>query len=55
LRRKRLPDGLVIYSVGPDLTDNGGTLNRQNPIAPGDDLGFRLWDVAQRGTPAPNK
>jgi hypothetical protein len=55
LRLKRLPDGVVVYSVGPDLTDNGGTLNRQNPIAPGSDLGFRLWDVDQRSRSAPAK
>jgi hypothetical protein len=52
LRLKRLPDGVVVYSVGPDLTDNGGTLDRQIPTAPGNDLGFQLWDVAHRGIPA---
>ena len=26
LRLKRLPTGVVIYSVGPDRTDNGGRL-----------------------------
>jgi hypothetical protein len=51
LRLRRLPDGLVIYSVGKDRADNGGTLNRQNPIADGADLGFRLWDVAARRQP----
>jgi hypothetical protein len=51
LRLRRLPDGLVVYSVGKDRADNGGTLNRQNPIADGADLGFRLWDVAARRQP----
>jgi hypothetical protein len=55
LRLKRLADGVLVYSIGPDLTDNGGNLNRQNPVVPGSDLGFQLWDVPKRGAPAPNK
>jgi hypothetical protein len=56
LRYRRLPDGVVVYSVGPDGQDNGGTLDRANPIAPGTDLGIRLWDVAKRRQPpAPPK
>jgi hypothetical protein len=51
LRLRRLQDGLVIYSVGPDGQDNGGKLDPHNPVAPGTDLGFRLWDVAQRRQP----
>ncbi len=38
---KRLPDGLVIYSVGSNRIDDGGLLG-------GADIGFRLWDVNQR-------
>jgi hypothetical protein len=49
LRYKRLLDGVVIYTVGPDLTDNGGNLAREIPAADGTDIGFRLWDVANRG------
>jgi hypothetical protein len=48
LRLRRLSDGLVIYSVGPDGEDNGGKLVREKPGTPGTDIGFRLWDVAQR-------
>jgi hypothetical protein len=44
LRLRRLEDGLVIYSVGPDGQDNGGHLDPTNPQAPGTDLGFQLWD-----------
>lgn len=51
LRYRRLADGVVIYSVGPDKTDDGGTLDRTNPLRAGTDLGFRLWDVAQRRQP----
>jgi hypothetical protein len=54
LRLRRLADGLVVYSVGPDGKDDGGHLNRQNLLAPGSDLGFRLWDVDQRRQPPLN-
>jgi competence protein ComGC len=55
LRYKRLADGVVIYSVGMDGVDNGGVLNRDNPIQPGVDLGFQLWDFpdARRRDPLP--
>jgi hypothetical protein len=52
LRLRRLDDGLVIYSVGPDLTDDGGRTDWKQPLKPGTDLAFRLWDVAQRRQPA---
>jgi hypothetical protein len=48
LRMRRLEDGLVVYSVGPDGQDNGGRLDHRNVRAPGTDLGFRLWDAARR-------
>jgi hypothetical protein len=48
LRYKRLAEGVIVYAVGPDGTDDGGTLDRENPIKPGTDLGYRLWDVTQR-------
>jgi hypothetical protein len=54
LRLKVLPDGVLIYSIGMDGVDNGGTINRENPMAPGTDLGFQLWDVrARRQAPMP--
>jgi hypothetical protein len=47
LRMRRLDDGLVIYSVGPDGKDNGGTLG--NGVgAPGTDTGIRLFDPEHR-------
>jgi hypothetical protein len=52
MRYKALADGVIVYSVGPDGQDDGGALNRKNIIAPGTDLGFRLWDVAARRQPA---
>jgi hypothetical protein len=53
LRFRRLNDGLVIYSLGPDRHDNGGTIFR-SPRKDGQgwegkDIGFRLWDAGQRG------
>jgi hypothetical protein len=55
LRLRRTDDGIIVYSIGPDQADDGGTLNRENPVAPGADLGFQLWDAGQRGRkPVPN-
>jgi hypothetical protein len=48
LRYKRLADGVIAYSVGPDGTDDGGRLDREMPTKPGTDLGYQLWDVPQR-------
>jgi hypothetical protein len=56
LRFRRLDDGLLIYSVGPDGADNGGFIDREKLYAPGTDMGFRLWDVSRRRQPpAPPK
>jgi hypothetical protein len=51
IRLKRAADGLIVYSVGLDKIDNDGFINRDNPSAPGTDLGFRLWDVSRRRQP----
>jgi hypothetical protein len=51
LRLRRLPDGLVIYSVGPDGVDDGGDV-LPGPKGLPKDIGFRLWDVARRRQPA---
>ncbi len=48
LRYRRLPDGVLCYSVGPDRTDNGGAVGSGSPVNPGTDLGVRLWDPAER-------
>jgi hypothetical protein len=54
LRLRRLADGLVIYSVGSDLADDGGAV-RFDPRAPAmpKDTGFQLWDPARRRQPPP--
>ena len=48
---RRLPDGVVIYSVSTDGVDNGGNVDAENPTLPGADLGVRLWDAAKRRQP----
>jgi ABC-type transport system involved in multi-copper enzyme maturation permease subunit len=54
LRYRRLPKGVVIYSVGPDAVDNGGNLDRHGRIAGGVDVGAQLWDPnSRRQPPAP--
>jgi len=54
LRYKRLPNGIVIYSVGADVADNGGNITPdvwgQRPAT---DVGVRLWGVAHRRQPPP--
>lgn len=54
---RRLADGVVVYSVGSDGTDNGGKLHkghRSSPSPSGTDVGVRLWDVDRRRQPAAN-
>lgn len=45
---RRLPDGVVIYSVGPDGSDNGGNLSWDFKAPVGTDVGFRFWDIDKR-------
>jgi hypothetical protein len=54
LRYRRLPDGVVVYCLGPDRSDDGGHLPEPGKtVHSGTDLGFRLWDVDQRRQPPP--
>jgi hypothetical protein len=46
------PDGIVIYSVGPDGKDDGGAVWQEGNRT-GNDLGVRLWDVDRRRQPPP--
>src|SRR5262249_35269283 len=49
LRFRRVPDGVLIYSVGPDGVDNGGIIARPFIHSQkGIDLGMQLWDVTLR-------
>jgi hypothetical protein len=49
LRYAPRPDGMMTYSVGPDLHDDGGNRSDHNSGLPGTDVCFRLWDSGQRG------
>jgi competence protein ComGC len=53
LRWKRTQTGLIVYSISKDKIDDGGKLNRDNPIAVGSDIGFELWDRSLRRLPPP--
>ena len=48
LRFKRLPNGLVVYSVGFDQTDNDGSRLEYGPPLVGLDFGYRLRDPGIR-------
>jgi hypothetical protein len=52
LRYRRTKEGVVIYSIGFDRTDNQGHIDRDRPLDPGVDIGFRLWNVDRRRQPA---
>jgi hypothetical protein len=53
LRFRHRPDGVVVYWLGPDGTDDGGKLERRNYLAKGTDQGFQLWDVSRRRQEVP--
>lgn len=48
---KRLADGIVVYSVGPDGTDDGGDVWAGGANSQNKDFGLRLWDADKRGVP----
>lgn len=49
-RRVQTPamSGIVVFSVGPNGTYDGGRLDRTNSQTTAADIGFRLWDVKDR-------
>jgi hypothetical protein len=51
LRYKRLPDGVLVYSVTPNDQTNFGGVRWRSGGGRGTDLGFRLWDVDRRRQP----
>lgn len=56
LRFRTTKEGIVVYSIGPDGSDDGGKIDRNNSNHPGVDVGMRLWTVnlrRQRALPAP--
>jgi hypothetical protein len=52
LRMHRFEEGLVIYSVGENRKDDGGSID-QTPVSSSSmlDYGYRLWDVEKRRQP----
>jgi hypothetical protein len=54
LRYRRIDDGILIYAVGADLVDNGGTLAAlpKDIDDAGTDIGFRLRNPDRRHLPA---
>lgn len=52
---KRLPDGIKVYTIGPDMKDDGGLLDNETPGTVGKDYGIRIYDPALRRQPAPPK
>ena len=53
IRLKRLADGWLVWAIGMDSIDHGGTLDRQKMYQAGNDIGFQLWDMAARRQPPP--
>jgi ABC-type Na+ efflux pump permease subunit len=45
---KRVKDGVVVYAVGADRVDRGGTFARSRWFLGRNDIGVRLWDPANR-------
>jgi hypothetical protein len=52
LRYRRAVDDVLIYSIGPDHTDNKGALDRSGRAPKDADIGFELWNARQRGQAA---
>jgi hypothetical protein len=52
MKYMRLSDGVVVYSVGPDLRDDHGAIRKSGKAKP-DDIGDRLWDVGTRRQATP--
>jgi hypothetical protein len=51
IRYRKTKEGIVVYSIGLDQKDNEGKIDRERPLDPGKDIGFRLWNVDQRRQP----
>jgi hypothetical protein len=51
LRYRRAAEYVLIYSVGPDQTDNHGALDRTGRAPQDTDSGFELWSAGERGQP----
>ncbi len=52
LRYRKVGEGVLIYSIGADHTDNQGAMDRTGREPQGTDSGFELWGPNERGKPA---
>jgi hypothetical protein len=50
LHCKPIPEGWIVYSIGPDEIDNGGLLHGSDSLKSAD-IGFQLWNPEQRRQP----
>jgi hypothetical protein len=55
LRYLRRPDGVIVYWLGHDGTDDGGKIDRVKYLTQGTDQGVQLWDFGQRRQPPPKE
>jgi len=53
VRFRRTDTGVVLYTLGPNLIDDGGAVEQPKTGGPILDIGFRLWDPEKRRQPAP--
>jgi hypothetical protein len=54
IRYRRTEEGVIVYSIGIDLSDDAGNIDRIRPQEPGVDIGFRLWnEKSRRQAPLP--
>ena len=55
VRVRETADGLVIYTLGPDLQDNSGTFDPNQKPIDGTDQGLVLFRPERRGLPSPRE
>jgi hypothetical protein len=55
LRYRRMPDGVLIYTIGEDRKDNGGRRVHIKAGTSDADVGFQLWDLERRHQALPGK
>lgn len=51
LRLRKSEEGYIIYSIGPDLENNGGELKRNPVVNPKYDVGVRVFHSRHEGEP----
>ena len=51
LRMRKVKDGLIIYSVGTNLIDDGGKIATPPGVIDPLDVGIQMWNPAKRRQP----